>query len=133
MQKTIGAFETIDFPAFGMHGVSAKVDTGALTSCLDCRVLRVVHEADGTPVLEFKPEGSDSMQRTADFFEKWVRSSNGAKVDRFFVQTTIVLEGTAYPILVSLADRSDMKVPVLLGRRFLREHHFLVDSRRNSR
>src|SRR5581483_3164277 len=102
MQKTIGAFEIIDLPAFSMYGVPAKVDTGALTSSLDCRMVRVTHNADGTPVLEFKPEGSDVMQCTTDFFEKWVRSSNGAKIDRFFIRTTIVLGGTEYPILVSL-------------------------------
>ena len=34
--------------------------------------------------------------------------------------------GQTYPITLSLADRSEMKWPVLIGRRFLRQNHFVL-------
>jgi hypothetical protein len=43
------------------------------------------------------------------------------------ITTDIEVEGQKYPIILSLADRSAMKWPVLIGRRFLRKNHFLVD------
>ncbi|MGG6497545.1 UNVERIFIED_CONTAM: RimK/LysX family protein [Bacteroidetes bacterium 56_B9] len=37
-----------------------------------------------------------------------------------------------YPITITLADRSTMKYPMLIGRKFLRSHGFLVDLSRQS-
>jgi hypothetical protein len=52
---------------------------------------------------------------------------------RYVVPTTVVIEGVQYPIEVSLADRTLMKKGVLIGRRFLRSHGFIVDPKRGTK
>jgi hypothetical protein len=49
---------------------------------------------------------------------------------RFFIHTNIIIKDETYKIELSLADRSVMKWPVLIGRRFLHNNDFLVDVNR---
>ncbi|MEO5499790.1 MAG: RimK/LysX family protein, partial [Candidatus Saccharimonadales bacterium] len=53
------------------------------------------------------------------------------RVKRFIIETDLKVQGETYRIKIGLADRSDMRKPVLIGRRFLREHNILVDVRIN--
>jgi hypothetical protein len=56
-----------------------------------------------------------------------VRSSAGKAKKRIFIETTAVLAGGfRWSILVSLANRSEMLCPMLLGRRAL-SGYFLID------
>ncbi|HEX7261527.1 MAG TPA: RimK/LysX family protein, partial [Luteolibacter sp.] len=56
-----------------------------------------------------------------------VRSSSGIARKRIFIQTTAILAGGfRWSILVSLANRSEMHCPMLLGRRAL-SGYFLID------
>jgi hypothetical protein len=65
------------------------------------------------------------------FMQTYVRSATGHRVRRFIIDTTITIQGQDYSIRIGLSDRSDMKRPVLIGRRFLRDNGILVDVRRN--
>jgi hypothetical protein len=79
-------------------------------------------------VLHFSPfVYPDNKITINDFTVRIVRSSNGTQEKRYFIKTFITLKGETYPVLLSLADRSNMKWPVLIGRRFLRKNRFLVD------
>jgi hypothetical protein len=56
-----------------------------------------------------------------------VKSSSGKAKKRIFIETTAVLVGGfRWTILVSLANRSEMLCPMLLGRRAL-AGYFLID------
>ena len=56
-----------------------------------------------------------------------VRSSSGKSRKRIFIETTAEIPGGfRWKILVSLADRSEMLCPMLLGRRAL-AGYFLID------
>ena len=57
---------------------------------------------------------------------KKVKSSNGTVQLRATVQVTISFFGKNYKTYISLTDRSDMKYPMLIGRKFL-ANRFLVD------
>ena len=79
-------------------------------------------------VLRFSPFDHPEITVVADeFIVRHVKSSNGKTDNRYFIQTAITVQSKTYPITLSLADRSEMKWPVLIGRRFLRQHNFLVD------
>lgn len=131
--KTVGAFEIVSFPEFNMPDVIAKIDTGAYTGALHCTKIRE-EENNGERVLLFSPFDHPEIEmKVTEFALKHVRSSNGVKQDRFFINTKIKLQGRTYPIVLSLADRSEMKWPVLIGRRFLRQYHFLVDVRKSAK
>lgn len=128
----IGAFENVIFPEFSEIPVTAKIDTGAYTGALHCNMIEERASADGK-LLVFRPLDSDMEVIRDEFVIKYVRSSNGKREKRYFITTKIVINGVRRPISISLTDRSDMKWPVLIGRRFLRQYKFLVDPSKNKR
>lgn len=125
--KVLGPFEQVGFPTFGMDNVTAKIDTGAFTGALHCTKIDEI-ESDEGKILRFSPfDHPELVINTAEYITKQVKSSNGERQRRYFIETVIVLQDKRYKILLSLADRSEMKWPVLIGRSFLRAQHFLVD------
>ncbi len=122
----LGAFESVEFPEFNMS-VKAKIDTGAYTGALHCTRITESTTPEGQ-LLRFSPfDHPETAIETADFVVRHVKSSNGERQTRYFINTEIFIQGVTYPIILSLADRSEMKWPVLIGRRFLRQNNFLVD------
>lgn len=129
-QQVIGSFEPVQFPDFDIGEVMAKIDTGAYTGALHCTKIRE-EETEQGKVLHFSPfDHPEKEMSVTDFAVSYVRSSNGTSESRYFIDTNITIKGKTYPILLSLADRSEMKWPVLIGRRFLRKNNLLVDVRK---
>jgi hypothetical protein len=127
-RKVIGSFEQVVFPEFNDMEITAKIDTGAYTGALHCTKINEEETPEGITVLRFSPFDHPELDIVAtDYTEKRVRSSNGDGEKRYFIDTQILVRDKTYPIVLSLADRSEMKWPVLIGRRFLRQHKFLVD------
>ena len=132
--NTVGAFEYVSFPDLGIPRVFAKVDTGAYSGALHCTKMRVSKRFGKKPVLKFIPLGkAEYAAETADFKVKSLRSSTGHRVRRYVIKTTIGLEGKTYPVEIGLSNRSDMRVEVLVGRRFLGDNGLVVDSRINKK
>jgi len=132
-RKTIGSLEKVSFPEFNIKDVVAKIDTGAYTGALHCTRIFEEETKEGI-VLHFSPFDHPEKVKTTDkFYTKHVKSSNGGREKRYVIDTEIVIDGVAYPILLSLADRSGMKWPVLVGRRFMRTHNLLVDVKRRNK
>lgn len=130
--KIIGSFEPVSFPDFEIGELTAKIDTGAYSGALHCTKIREETTADGK-VLHFSPFDHPEITKTVtEFAVRHVRSSIGEAQKRFFINTHIRIQGKVYPIVLSLADRSEMKWPVLIGRRFLRQQHFLVDAQKGA-
>lgn len=128
--RVIGPFEAVFFPDFKIGQVRAKVDTGAYTGALHCTKIRTEKTSHGK-VLRFAPfDHPDKEFEEANFVVRYVRSSNGLSQKRYFINTRVKIRGQIYPITLSLADRSEMRWPVLIGRRFLRQHGFVVDLNR---
>lgn len=126
-RQSIGLFEQVTFPDLISGEWIAKIDTGAYTGALHCTKVREEHTPGGV-VLHFAPFDHPSEEITVSEFEtKYVRSSNGGRAKRYFVNTSVTINGKTYPITLSLADRSDMRWPVLIGRKFLRVNHLIVD------
>lgn len=134
----LGRQELVDFPAFGLRHVEAKVDTGAYTSAIHCAHQRVETAADGRPVLrvqlldERHPQHDGQLLEFTAFEEREIRNSFGDVQRRYVIRTTIELFGQAMEAEFSLSDRSDLRFPVLIGRALLQSAGFLVDvARRN--
>lgn len=129
--QTIGRQEIIDLPEFDLENVEAKVDTGAYTSSINCSRLKT-KEIDGVEHLTFYLSGSKIHEKkarrfvTKNFKKKRIRSSNGQMEERFIITTTAVFFGKKIKMDFSLADRSKMKFPILLGRKLLSKK-FVVD------
>ncbi|MGI4883893.1 MAG: ATP-dependent zinc protease family protein [Janthinobacterium lividum] len=133
VKRTLGRRELVDFPAFALLGVEAKVDTGAYTSALHCTGLHEAPGPGGAPVLRGRlldpdhPGFDGRALEFAGFTRRDIRSSNGEVQERYVIEAVVRLYGKDFQVEFSLSDRSDMKYPVLLGRSLLRQGRFVVD------
>ena len=128
---TIGRVERIDLPNWQMEGIEAKIDTGAYSSSVHCHHIKEINK-DGSPYVQFNlldpehPDFNDKLFELPVHDKREVKSSNGIGSTRIFIKTIIVLFGNEYQIELSLADRSEMRFPILIGRKFLK-NRFVVD------
>lgn len=128
--KTLGWRELVQLPELGLFGVPAKIDTGARTSSLHATILE-----------EFERDGARLVRFAVDFPQQHVRqvceavhidwrgitSSNGETQRRRIIKTPLKIGRLTFRAEISLADRSDMRFPMLIGRSSLRRR-FVVDS-----
>jgi hypothetical protein len=133
-KRLLGRRELIDLPALAVRGVQAKVDTGAYTSAIHCDEVRLVPDpATGQPVLHVRlldpghPATDGRPLAFHEFDRRDIRSSNGEVQSRFVITTTVRLYGRDFTTEFSLANRADLRHPVLLGRTLLRLGRFVVD------
>lgn len=127
---TIGWRELVNLPELGLRGIPAKIDTGARTSSLHATILE-----------EFERDGQTFVRFAVDFAQVRVRqvceavhidwrgvtSSNGTSQLRRIIKTPVKIGAVRFRAEISLADRSDMRFPMLIGRSSLRRR-FVVDS-----
>jgi hypothetical protein len=126
----IGRSDKIDLPDFGISNISAKVDTGAYTSAIHS----VNPKISGTrkKILAFSivdPGNSEvrgQRYRTEDFTEKIIRNSFGQIEKRYVIKTNILIFNKVIETEFSLSNRSEMRHPILLGRKLLKKG-FVVD------
>jgi hypothetical protein len=127
--NTIGCFEIISLPTLGVEHEWAKIDTGAYSGALHCTDIKIVRRGVlRKRYLKFTPLGNPALATETDTFVKtYVRSATGHRIKRYIIDTKVIVGGTTYPIRIGLADRTDLKKSILIGRRFLRENALLVD------
>lgn len=127
MKRNIGRIDKADFPLLNLNEVDIKIDTGAFTSSIHCKNMKV---EDNYLKCNFLDEEHPDYHEREIIFDKYdvkvVKSSNGQSQARYRILTEIVLFGKTYPIFLTLSDREEMKFPVLIGRKFLTKR-FVVD------
>ena len=132
--KTVGPLLPVDLPLLGIEAVTAKVDTGAFNGALHAGRIREVTDKQGVKHLRFSPLGSSGHTIEIDSYHKRrVKSSNGLVSNRYAIDTEVRILGQIYPITLTLTNRVFMKHQMLIGRKFLRLHGFLVDVTRASK
>jgi hypothetical protein len=126
-RMVIGRREWIALPDLGISPLNAKTDSGARSSSIHAENVEI--SADEKTVrfstVNHYNQRMDCEAAIASL--RRVRSSTGVAATRVFIETTAILPGGfKWKILVSLANRSDMRCPLLLGRRAL-SGYFLID------
>lgn len=125
-KHTIGRTDKIDFPEWGLSDVSSKIDSGAYSSVINCVEIKPHYKGDKHYVTFSILNHDLKTERTCEVAaSKMVKNSFGQQT-RYFVKTVIRLFEKNYVIELSLADRSSMKYPVLIGRKFLMDR-FIID------
>ena len=127
-KKIIGRRDVADFPNLGLANVDIKIDTGAYTSSIHCDQIEEINNELHCRFLD--PNDKENNHKHLvfeDYKHIKVKSSNGIVQHRYQIKSTIKLFGKTYKISLSLADRSSMKNPVLIGRKFLNKK-FIVDT-----
>jgi hypothetical protein len=114
--------------------IPAKIDTGARTSSLHATEIERF-DREGKRWVRFQLDigygASEAVTIEVPRADtRVVTSSNGESQTRYIIKTRLRLGDQEFPAEFSLADRSDMKYPILIGRMALRSH-FLVNSGRS--
>ena len=134
-KRTIGYKDFVDFPVLKCRNVACKIDTGAYTSSIHCNQIKIIVDENKQEWLSFHlldishPAYNKTEFRTSSFKTKAVRSSNGEQEIRFLIVAVLRLFGRSFEAEFTLADRGDMRFPVLLGRKLLKKR-FIVDTAR---
>ncbi|MBN2731585.1 MAG: ATP-dependent zinc protease [Balneolaceae bacterium] len=134
--QVIGRTELVDIPSWDLYELNAKIDTGAYTSSLHCHHIEPFEKSDSQMVrfnlLDPSHEiYNDKLFELPVYKTKNVKSSNGQTEERIIVRTDIILAGQKLRAELSLTDRSEMRYPLLIGRKLLKGR-FLVDVRHKS-
>jgi len=130
-KKKIGRVDIADFPHLKLTDVPVKIDTGAYTSSIHCSNIKEVTK-NGEQFITFNildethSNYHERVFEVGEFFEKVIRNSFGTEEKRYIIKSNIKLYGKKFDLELALTDRSDMKYPILLGRKLLSDI-FIVD------
>ncbi len=124
----VGWREMVSLPELGLTGIPAKIDTGARTSSLHAHVLDDFVR-DGERFVRFAVDwgGERHFCEAIHVDVRGITSSNGDKQTRFVIKTPLTIGKLRFRAEISLADRSQMQFPMLIGRSALRRR-MVVDS-----
>jgi len=126
----IGWRECVGLPDLGLARIEAKIDTGARTSALHAEDVETFMRDDGPWVRFHVPHGdrvhaTDCTAKLVDM--RHVKNTSGEPDERLVIETMLVLNRRRWHIEVTLADRTNMTLPLILGRTAVRRHRVLVD------
>ncbi|MBK1834025.1 ATP-dependent zinc protease [Roseibacillus ishigakijimensis] len=126
----IGRREWIALPQLGVPVLHGKIDTGAYRSSLHAEQIERF-QRDGEEWVRFVTHSQDGRAISCESvvaFCKRVKSSTGEARERCFLRTKFRTPGgLEWVVRISLADRSEMTFPLLIGRRAL-SRRFVVDT-----
>ncbi len=122
----LGRIEKVSFVELLVYEADAKIDTGAYTSTMHCHDM-YIERIDNKKYLFFKLGENITEFSTTAFKRLPVKNSFGDKEYRYKIKTTIQIGNKKFLTDVFLADRKNMKVSILIGRKTLQTGKFLVD------
>jgi hypothetical protein len=124
----VGWRELVSLPEIGIANIPAKIDTGARTSSLHAHVLDDFRRG-GERFVRFAVDwgGERHFCEAVQVDLRGITSSNGDKQERFVIKTPLRIGTLTFRAEISLADRSQMQFPMLIGRTALRRR-MVVDS-----
>ena len=132
--KLLGWQERVCLPNFGNETLVAKIDSGALSSCLHAIDIRTRWTGKALRVSfnTAHPAGWGHQQRRYSariVDEVIVRSSHGTLERRYVIETQLQLGENRQLIRLSLTDRSAMQFALLIGRDALQDQYLIDCSR----
>jgi hypothetical protein len=116
--------EYVGLPALGIGPLVAKLDTGARSAALHAENIHI-YQKDGHYRIRFDvPVAAHGGRvKTCDLrlsAERRVKNTGGGSELRKVVETDVKLGGRVWQAQITLTDRTDMGVPMLLGRSTIR-------------
>ena len=127
----LGRHEWVAFPDLSVDAIVAKVDSGARTSTLHAEN---IHLADDGQTVKFTTRSRDNGVihcHAIVSHTKHIKNSTGLSRSRIVIKTRVAFAGgLQFSIELTLANRSKMKCPVLIGRRAM-AGYFMIDPQSN--
>ena len=125
--EILGRYDRVDLPELGLANIHAKIDTGAYSCSLHCSKAEVVNGKLEFILLDEEHPVFTGMKFSFKKFEqREIRNSFGEAELRFIIKTKIRIFKRLINAEFSLSNRGNLKFPVLLGRKILRQR-FLID------
>ena len=127
-KKIIGKREIVSILDLELFDLDVKIDTGADSNSLHCDDIYIDDEnfVHFTLLDKVHPAYHTKKIKMPLYKIKKVKSSNGTIQIRASIKVDILFFNKRYSTVISLTNRSDMKYPMLIGRKFL-ANRFLVD------
>jgi hypothetical protein len=122
----IGWKENITLPKLNVGPLLAKVDTGARTAALHADSIRVIGNRVAFTIEE---EGKVHSHIARLVSEKRIKSSNGQTETRPVIETHLHIGATSFLTQITLTNRTDMGVPMLLGRETIKGRYIVNPAR----
>lgn len=133
--QALGWREWLALPDLGVPSVKAKIDTGARSSTLHAFGVESF-ERDGVPFVRFtvhpvQRNATEAVVAEAPLHDRRVvRDSSGRAHLRPVIVTTVEVDGSRWPIELTLTNRDAMGFRMLLGRQAIRGR-FMVNAGRS--
>jgi len=125
--EILGRCEKVDLPKLGLLSIQAKVDTGAYNCSLHCSKSQVVNGLLEVILLdEGHPGYTGQVLTFKNFDRREIKNSFGEAELRYVITTNIKICDRLIRAEFSLSNRGNLKFPVLLGRKILR-NRFIID------
>ncbi len=113
----IGWRERVRLPDIGVGPIIAKIDTGARSAALHAEDIRI----SGARVrFRVSVNGRHHQCELAIKGRRCIKSTSGHSETRPVVETDVKIGGHRFATEITLTDRTDMGVPMLLGRASIR-------------
>ena len=130
----IGWCEWLALPDLGLARIEAKIDTGARSSCLHAENWQRFQRQGADWVrFQLRTDGAalhEAEVRITD--RRAVRDSGGHVTERLFFHTRVQVGDAHFEIEMNLANRQDLRYPMLLGRTALAGRYW-VDAQQKYR
>ena len=125
--QILGRSDRVDLPGLGLYNIHAKIDTGAFTSSLHCSRAEIINGQLEFVLLDDEhPEFTGMKFVSKEFTEREIKNSFGVAEKRYVIMTTVKIFTEEISAEFSLSDRDELRFPILLGRKILRDR-FLID------
>ncbi|MEL6359719.1 MAG: RimK/LysX family protein [Pseudomonadota bacterium] len=125
----LGYLENVRLGKLGLS-MKGKLDTGADTSSVYARDIKVYKKGDKDTWVEFRLIGKDGRSIRYDQnvirFAR-IKTKTGGAIKRPVIHLPLCVGGKRGLAELNLADRSDFEFDILIGREFL-AHRIIVDS-----
>jgi hypothetical protein len=126
----LGRHEWVGLPILGVGPLHVKTDTGARSSSLHAEDIELSEDGKRVSFVTRDHWGRRHPIEADVFKKKTVRSSTGEATRRIFIEAeAIIAGGFQWKMRISLASRTEMRCPMLLGREGMKGC-FLIDPQR---
>lgn len=132
----IGWMEYVGLPDLGLPMVKSKIDTGARTSAIHAENIELF-DRSGKHWVRFQTlpdwESDDQGLRIVEaplLHTRDIKNTSGVPEERLVIRTKARFGTRLWTIDLSLADRTNMTFPMIVGRSALKNHSVAVHTRR---
>jgi hypothetical protein len=122
----IGWREFVRLPELSVGQLIAKIDTGARTAALHAEDIEIVGETVYFTVVVSGKRFPQAMPLVA---QRRVKSTSGHSEMRAIIETIVTIGDHEFIAEITLTDRGDMGVPMLLGRNSIKSHFIVHPAR----